>query len=142
MACACFFGHRDATERVLPMLEAAVTELVENRGVDTFLIGNNGRFDSIAYSALKRLKTRCPHISVTVVLAYLPQGGISPFAADTETVFPEEAAAGPRRFAILRRNRYMIGRSDMVVVYARTSCGGAAAAAAEARKQGKQVIEL
>ena len=48
----------------------------------------------------------------------------------------------PPRFAISRRNEWMLQRADMVVMYVTHSWGGAAQYAKKAGKQGKIVLNL
>jgi hypothetical protein len=60
----------------------------------------------------------------------------------SDTVFPEGLEKIPPRFAISKRNRWMIEHSDYVVTYVRHSFGGAAQFKALAEKKGKKAIEL
>lgn len=43
MTCT-FLGHRDCPETIKPILKAEIKSLIE-KGVDSFLIGNNSYFD-------------------------------------------------------------------------------------------------
>lgn len=45
MVC-CFFGHKDVPHGIEERLTAVLTELI-SEGVDSFLVGNPGGFDSI-----------------------------------------------------------------------------------------------
>ena len=49
---------------------------------------------------------------------------------------------GPPRFAIERRNRWMLRQAEVVVTYVRYTWGGAHKFKSAAEKQGKRVIEL
>ncbi|MCQ2440540.1 MAG: hypothetical protein MJ076_01415 [Clostridia bacterium] len=40
-----FFGHWDTPEEVRPLLQGVLKQLIENRGADTFYVGNQGGFD-------------------------------------------------------------------------------------------------
>ena len=72
MTCT-FFGHRDAPNKIMPVLQAALVDLIENKHVDRFYVGNQGAFDCIVRSSLEELESEYPHIRYSVVLAYLPQ---------------------------------------------------------------------
>lgn len=48
----------------------------------------------------------------------------------------------PRRYAICRRNRWMLEHADCVVTYIRHAYGGAARYAALAARQGKEILPL
>ena len=70
MVCT-FFGHSDCYGLDKNLLQSAIEELIIN-GVDKFYVGNHGHFDSTVYRCLIKLKERHQHISISVVLAYLP----------------------------------------------------------------------
>ena len=55
---------------------------------------------------------------------------------------PEEVAVVPPRYAIDRRNKWMLKQADFVVTYITHDWGGAAKFAKMAEKQGKKVINL
>ncbi len=137
-----FFGHRDCPEAIRPQLQQILEDLI-TEGADSFYVGNQGRFDSMVISLLSKLKTAYPQIEYAVVRAYLP-GIVKAETIDPKhpTIFPEGLESVPRRFAITRRNRWMIDASDCVVAYVVHSWGGAAQFAELAKKRGKQVIYL
>ncbi|MBQ3132677.1 MAG: hypothetical protein IJC17_00165 [Clostridia bacterium] len=86
--------------------------------------------------ALKQAKAVYPQIRYAVVLAYLP----TETPEYEETVYPLEGV--PARFAIDRRNRWMIEQSDIVVTYVNRGFGGAAKFKEIAKKKEKTIIEL
>ena len=57
-------------------------------------------------------------------------------------MFPEGLEFAPPRFAISRRNEWMLKRADYVVTYVTHGWGGAAQFAEKAKRQGKAVIDL
>ena len=141
MVC-CFFGHRDApaglTEHLLPLLSCLIDE-----GVDSFLVGNQGGFDSIVLHTLRQLKEKHPHITYNVVLAYMP--GVKEAWSDyepLETFYPEGLESVHPRYAISWRNQWMIQESDVVVTYITHSWGGAAQFASLAKRKKKRVINI
>ena len=142
MVC-CFFGHHDASEMVKDDLYACVLSLIENDGVDSFLVGNHGHFDGMVLSALRKAKEVHPHISYSVVLAYMPEKKEEYSYIDPmETLYPEGLESVPRRFAISWRNDWMLKQSDVVVCYVRHSLGGSGKFVEKAIRQKKQVINL
>ena len=140
MTCT-FFGHSDCHGLDEIKLERAI-EMLISKGVDTFYVGHQGNFDSIVYACLKRLKATHPHISFYVVLAYPPLQKATCFIPADFTLFPEAAAAAPRRFAIDRRNRWMIDRSDFCLCYISHSWGGAYKFAHMAKRKGVETLNL
>lgn len=138
MVCA-FFGHRDAPIEILDKIKETVINLIEERDVTKFYVGNNGDFDRMALSVLKELSGMYPQISYYVVYAYLPEKG----REDLEhTIYPEGIETVPKRFAIDYRNRWIVGRADIVVAYVRRSFGGAAKFVDMAERRGKDIIDL
>ena len=142
MTC-CFFGHKDTPSTIAPELEKVLTDLIENHGVVSFLMGNQGAFDYMALGAVRRLKERYPHITYNVVLAYMP-GRKEEWSAYSpeETMYPEGLEEVPPRFAIAWRNKWMIAESEYVVAYVNHSWGGAAKYFEIAEKKKKNVINI
>ena len=77
MAICTFFGHRDCPETIKPRLREVLIDLITNKGVDTFYVGNQGRFDVIVRGVLWELKKEYPQIDYAVVLAYMPESSFS-----------------------------------------------------------------
>ena len=108
MSVCTFFGHRECYGLDSNVLREAVEKLI-GQGVETFYVGNQGQFDSAVYSCLKQLRKDYPHIRVCFVLAYLPtEKAEGQDLADT--MYPE--IEGHPKFAIERRNRWMLQSSD------------------------------
>ena len=70
MTCT-FFGHKNAPKEKEPTLKSALIDLIENKNVGTFYVGNNGSFDNMVISLLSELSSTYP-IKYYVVLAYMP----------------------------------------------------------------------
>jgi len=138
MVCA-FFGHRDAPDEIRDRIKETVIDLIEERDVTKFYVGNNGDFDRMALSVLKELSGMYPQISYYVVYAYLPEKGGEGFE---HTIYPEGIETVPKRFAIDYRNRWMVGQTNVVVAYVRWSFGGAAKFVDMAERQGRTIINL
>lgn len=142
MVVCTFFGHRDCPETIRPRLRAVVVELIERHGVDRFYAGRQGAFDAMAHSVLRELAEVYPHISYAVVLERLP-GPKDPATWDfSDTIFPEGLETVPPRFAISKRNDWMLKQADFVVTYIAHGWGGAAQYAEKAQQQGKRVLNL
>ena len=142
MTC-CFFGHKDTPSTISPELEKVLTDLIVNHGVSSFLVGNQGRFDHVALRVVRKLKKQYPHITYSVVLAYMPgekEEWVS--YAPEETMYPEGLEDVHPRFAISWRNKWMINESEVVVCYVEHSWGGAAQYAEMATKKKRKVINI
>lgn len=141
MPSCTFFGHRDCPDTIRPALCAAITDLIENHGVNLFYVGNQGHFDAMTRSILRELGRLYPQIGYAVVLAYLP---VRHSADDdfSDTMLPEGIETVPKRFAITWRNKWLVDSSDYVVTYLTHTWGGAAKYAELAQKKGKTIISL
>ena len=143
MSVCTFFGHRDCPETIRPKLHAALVELIEEQGVDSFYVGNHGTFDRMVRSLLRELSERYPHIRYSVVLAYVPQRWDEFDQRDfSDTMVPEGVETVPPRFAIAWRNKWMLREADYVVTYITHGWGGAAQYAELAERWGKAVMKL
>jgi len=140
MATATFFGHKDTPKETEPTLRATLLDLIINKNVSVFYVGNNGNFDAMVRNKLKELSVIYP-IKYNVVLAYLPDTKNKDDDM-SDTIYPEGLENVPKRFAISWRNKWMIKQSDIVISYVTHSFGGAAQFKELAQKQGKTVIEL
>lgn len=137
MPVCTFFGHRECPEDIKPALTRAVERLICEEGVDCFYVGNQGHFDAMVRSVLRQMGEKYPHIRYGVVLAYFPAG-----EGKDDTMFPEGLESVHPKFAIDRRNRWMIERCDYALGYVRHHWGGAAKYMDAAKSMGKRVIFL
>ena len=141
MTCT-FIGHRDAPEKIQPVLRATLIYLIENKHVNTFYVGNQGNFDRMVRSALKTLQTKYPFIHYAVVLAQMPiKTALYDDLDYFDTIYPDELRNTPPKYAIVKRNRWMIARSDYVVTYV-AYIGNATKWKGYAEKAGKTVLNL
>lgn len=141
MVC-CFFGHKEIPSDLAEPLSRTLTNLIEE-GVDSFLVGNQGGFDHLVLHTLRLLKKQHPHITYSVVLAYMP-GAKEEWSAyePMETLYPDGLEAVHPRYAISWRNKWMVQESDVVVTYITHSWGGAAKYAELAERKKKRVINI
>lgn len=139
MAVCTFFGHRDCSDTVRPALRRVVVELIEGHKAEVFYVGDRGSFDRMVRGILRELVPSYPHIRYAVVLAYLP-GPLD--REEPDTMLPEGLELVCPKYAISRRNDWMLRHADMVVTYVTHPWGGAAKFSEKARRMGKQVFSL
>ena len=141
---SCFFiGHREADERLLPMLTAAIERLITEEQVSFFYVGGYGGFDRIAATAVKRMKLQHPEIILMLVLPYHPAERPieTPYGFDG-TYYPEGLEKVPRRYAIVRANEIMVKQSDWLISYVRHGASNSSRILEYARKQGTACINI
>lgn len=56
MATCTFFGHRDTPKEIEPTLWSTLVNLVENKNINKFYVGNHGNFDCMVRKCLSELK--------------------------------------------------------------------------------------
>ena len=133
-----FCGH--STVYPIEPVEAWLRETVASlilRGADKFYLGGYGAFDQMAASVVWAQKTQHPYIASVLVLPYLDRKVISEHY--DYTAYPPLESV-PKRFAISRRNRWMVDNSDILVAYVTHEWGGAAATLEYAERKKKEII--
>ena len=119
-------------------LEKEVERLILD-GATMFFHGGYGQFDHMAASVVWKLKGRYPHIESVFVLPYLDRE-VDTSIYDYTTYPPLEKV--PLKYAIARRNRWMVDNSDIVIAFVRYSWGGAATTLEYAERKNLKIIQL
>ena len=134
-----FCGHRDVfdPEAVGAWLNETVEGLIRE-GADYFYLGGYGQFDALAAAVVRKQKERYPLIRSVLMLPYLDRSFDA--SAYDETVYPSLESV-PKRFAVSRRNEYMIDRSDVVIAFVTHSFGGAYKTLCYAQRKQKWIIQ-
>jgi len=134
-----FCGHSKIyqSEGISKWLDTILPSLIEG-GANTFYLGGYGAFDSLAASAVRRQKVVYPGIESVLVLAYLSRN-VDTSQYDRTTYPPLEKV--PPRFAILKRNEWMVSASDVVVSGVTYGWGGAAKTLDFARRKKKVIFQ-
>ena len=135
-----FCGHREVREpeKVRAWLYETVEELIQG-GADCFYLGGYGQFDSIAAGIVRELKTKYPQIRSVLVLPYLDRN--YDVSAYDESIYPPLENV-PRRYAISKRNEYMVDNADVVIAYVLYSFGGAGKTLKYAERKKKRILQF
>lgn len=138
--CA-FFGHREIWSDISQPLEQAIRVAIAD-GATMFWVGGYGAFDSNAAGCVRRLKKEYPHISLHLILAYLPTKKDPLEDMYDSTIYPEGLELVPKRFAISKRNQWIVKNCDMVITFVNHEYGGASSAYRLAKRLGLSIINL
>ena len=111
-------------------------DLIETDNAIQFYVGNHGNFDLIVKNTLYKLKNVYPHISFSVVPAYKPVNKAN------YTLFPEILENTHPKYAIIKRNQWMIEQSDTVITYVKNTNGRSVRFKEYAEKKGKRIVNL
>lgn len=132
-----FCGHGDTadTPELRAWLQKTIREQIKN-GAKLFLLGGYGAFDGIVASVVWELKKDYPEIESILVLPYLDRN-VDASKYDGTTYPPLENV--PRRYAISKRNHWMVESADVVIANVKYGWGGAAQTLEYAMKKKKKI---
>ena len=135
-----FCGHSQVANStaVAAALAKIIDDLIEE-GADEFLLGGYGEFDTMAAVAVRNAKKNHPSIRATLVIPYIDRD-YDPALYDGSLYPPLETV--PRRYAISKRNEWMVANSDVVVACVQHSWGGAATTLKYAERKKKRIISI
>ena len=135
-----FCGHGDTIETfgLKEQLYRTVEQEIQN-GADLFYLGGYGCFDRMAAGVVRELKKKYPHIKSVLVLAYLNRE-VDMTYYDETTYPPLENT--PLRYAISKRNEWLVEQADTVIAYVDHGWGGAAQTLQFAKRKHKTIINI
>ena len=109
-----FIGHRDAPRTIWERLLEAVESVIVHFQVTEFYVGGYGQFDSMAADAVRSMQLRYPVRRDDFVTERYDG-----------TIYPEGLESTPRRFAISKRNKWMVDQASAIIAYVDHDWGGA-----------------
>lgn len=115
MYSCTFIGHKDCFDDIKPVLYETIEYLILKENVSCFYVGTHGNFDKYVYETLSLLRKKY-EIKVFVVLAYLNNNKHC-FYNVNDTIYPCVLEKVPLRYAINKRNMYMIEQSQFMLCY-------------------------
>ena len=135
------FSFSDATKDELKNL---LLEKIRKNPTCKFYLGGYGDFDGLCLRTLKDLKADFPEIELIFITPYLDKNysklEFAKYNYD-DVIFPPIESV-PRKFAILKRNEWMVEQADLVIAYVKYSWGGAAKALEYAKRKKKRIINI
>ncbi len=93
-------------------------------------------------TCLRNLKKTYPQITFSVVLAYLPTQRAECDLYSDCSIYPEGLELCHPKFAIDRRNRWLVDHAQYCVCYITHAWGGAYQFARKAKRQGLHTVNL
>lgn len=118
----CFLGHRRIIETpiLVKNLREVITDLIQNKNVDTFLFGSRSEFNSLCYAVVSELKESYPHIKRIYVRAEFPNinDNYRKYLLERYeyTYYPPKITKAGKAVYV-ERNYEMIDRSTYCVIY-------------------------
>lgn len=129
--CCSFFGHRDfwSNSSREAAIKKHIIDCVKNRGITEFLLGGYGEFDIFCAKYLRELRADFPEIRSTLVLAYLGKNfdnfELAYMRRTFDAIIYPPIENVPLKFAIIKRNEWMVRESDYVIFFVEHNWGGA-----------------
>ena len=143
-----FIGHGSLSNcpNLLSEITGAIMENASKNEKTLFYCGGYGDFDNLcakACSSLKNILT-CEVIYVTPYITQSQQEKIH-YLIDSKlydsTLYPPLENV-PYKFAISKRNEWMINESDLIIAFVKRNHGGAYKSLAYAKRKKKKIINL
>ncbi|MBR1747360.1 MAG: DUF1273 family protein [Clostridia bacterium] len=141
-----FCGHRNVSysDDVERRLEEELRKVLEESPEAVFYLGDYGRFDGLCNSTLRRLQREYPLLRRVFVTPYLdPEYAhfqdVHDYYDEVMYPFSEKVL---KRFAISKRNRWMVEKADFVIAYVNHDYGGAATTLEYALRKKKKYVNL
>ena len=145
-----FFGHRQIYSQLLldRLLDELIMQLLREHSYVEFLVGRDGDFDQLVSSAIKRCQRQYGHHNSSHIWV-MPYS--TSFFRDNEQAcydyydeieICEESSVKHFKAAFQIRNKHMVDRSNLVVLYVENTEGGAYQTMQYAIAQDKECLNL
>ena len=139
MICV-LFGHKDASEKIKCKLENCIIDILSENEYVVFYAWNNGNFDRMAQCVLEDLSTRRPALNYLLYLSKIDE--VSLGGSQTRTVYLESLHKVPKRFAISKRNDFLIKNADMALIYVNNRFSNTYKISERLKKRGVRIINI
>ena len=139
-----FCGH--SSFRSTKEYEDEMLSLLENTVGENFAklyLGGYGAFDEFAYKVGKKYQENHPKVKLILIIPYINnrKNDLSCENQYDEIIYPGLENV-PYRFAIPRRNKWMIDQADLVIAYVDHPWGGAYQTYLYAERSKKKIFNL
>ena len=140
----CGHGKTTLSEEEEQRLIALLRSILSAHPDAIFYLGDYGAFDGTCNRILQRLQAEYPRLKRIFVTPYIsPEYGRLKTAKERydESIYPFEERVMPR-YAIARRNEWMIDRADLVIANVRWNWGGAYHTLDYAKRHNKTIVNI
>ena len=141
-----FCGHSNCLfiDEEKEKLKQLLIKEIRKNPTSKFYLGGYGDFDSLCLRTLRELKTDFPKIELLFITPYLDKNysklELAKYYYD-DVIFPTMENV-PRKFAILKRNEWMVDSAELVIAYVKYSWGGAAKTLEYAKRKKVPIINI
>lgn len=144
-----FLGHRNINnkEKIKQLVEKAVKENIPENDELLFYCGGYGDYDELCASVCRNIKKTLPTSKIIFITPYISPSQQQKIKYLLETKLYDEVIYPPientpQRFAISKRNEWIVERSDLIIAYIEHSFGGAYKTFLTAKRKNKKIISI
>ena len=142
-----FAGHSyvPSGAGVKATVKEKIRELINGEDSAEFYLGGYGDFDNLCACACRELKREYPNIKVVYISPYMTLSEqekikeMEKFRLFDQFIYPPIESVPPK-FAIIKRNEWMVNNSDVIIAYVKHKSGGAYRTLRYAAKKKKAII--
>ena len=141
-----FCGHSNClfSDEEKEKLKQLLIKEIRKNPTCKFYLGGYGDFDSLCLRTLRELKKEFQSIELIFITPYLDKNysklEFAKYHYD-DIIFPPLESV-PRKFAILKRNEWMVDSADLVIAYVKYSWGGAAKTLEYAKRKKVPIVNV
>lgn len=116
-----FLGHSNClfNDDIKKQLKNILVDEINKNPTSKFYLGGYGDFDGLCLRTLRELKNDFPTIEILFITPYLDKNysklELAKYYYD-DVIFPPIESV-PRKFAILKRNEWMVEQANLVIAY-------------------------
>ena len=146
-----FIGHSALSpysEEIAEKLKNTISENLPAGEEVTFFCGGYGEFDALCAKVCHDMKESHPHLESLLITPYITEARQKKLNNDFQIkelydgiVYPPLETV-PFRFAISRRNEWMMENADLIIAFVTHNYGGAYTALSDAKRRKKKIINL
>ena len=144
-----FAGHSSVfpSEEIKELVKEEIRRCIVGAERVCFYLGGYGDFDKLCACACRELKEERGGLELVYVTPYITpseQEKIKSLMSEglyDASIYPPIENT-PLRFAISKRNEWMVQNSDLLIAYVNHSYGGAYNTLRAAKRKGKRIINL
>ena len=128
----CFAGHSTiySNEKIYNDLIKVIEQLITEKNVCEFYVGNYGDFDGLCARVVRNLKKeKFPHIELNLVVPYITidinEYKEVYYKNYDNILMADIPISTPHRLRIIKCNEYMVQKCNYIICYIKHSWGGA-----------------
>lgn len=144
-----FIGHRSlyGENNLSEKVKKVILENIPADDTVLFYCGEYGTFDRLCANVCRSLKEQFPNCKVVFITPYITESQQKKmqYLLDHHlydfTLYPSLENV-PFRYAIIRRNEWMVNEADLIIAYVENTFGGAYKTLSYAHSKKKRIINL